>query len=80
MNKRRTLLNGLLTERPDDKGHFDELVGGPVHVHLEMMDDGCLWMSFYEVDMYDSSSRERVTVWVRAKKGRKLSVRLYDDQ
>jgi hypothetical protein len=73
---KRQLLSGILEERTDDKGLFDELVGGPVHVHLEMMDDGCLWMAFSN----SHHSDETITVWVRAEKGRKLSVRLYEDE
>lgn len=34
----------MIEVRKDDKGDFDELVGGPFTVHMEMLDDTVLWI------------------------------------
>ena len=62
-----------LTERLDDTGAFDELVGGPVTVHLEMMDDRILWGAFYP-----KGGKGRVTIVVSVVRG-KLKVKVEDD-
>ncbi len=68
----RPLLDGFMRERPSEDG-FDELLGGPAEVHLEMMDAGTLWGAFYR-----PGTNDRVVIWIRAKKG-KLEVAVHDD-
>lgn len=59
--------------RPDDCGLFDEMVTGPVDmVHLEMMDEGVLWICLYR-------GEERQVVWAQARKGKQLEVRTRHD-
>jgi hypothetical protein len=62
----------FLELRPDDRGKFDELVGGPCMVHFEMLDGNLLWISL------EKDPNTRVVVTVSAKG--KLTVTADDDR
>jgi hypothetical protein len=72
-------LSGAVTlRRGDGDGNFDELIAEGVDVHLEMMSDGCLWISLGKHRAKRGSS-DRVVLWVTAAKRDKLTIGLDDE-
>lgn len=70
------LLGGKVVLRTDDTGEFDELLlmdDDKCRIHMEMMNDGCLWMG-----IHPKGEKDRVVVWVNAK-GKKLDVRAEEE-
>jgi hypothetical protein len=77
----RKLLRGRFEIRGDDRGDFDELVSPGGHIHFEMMDRDLLWVAL-EPRMaagYSTKPSKRLTLWIRAVKGR-LQITVADDQ
>jgi len=72
----RKLLKGRFElRRGDASGNFDEMVGDAERVHFEMMDSDLLWVSMGP----EKSNKGRVTMWIRAVKGR-LQITVSDDE
>jgi hypothetical protein len=57
----------------DDAGNFDELAGKVSSAHLEMMDDGTMWMEFI------LPNEQRVVVVASASKRGKMTVKVEID-
>lgn len=59
--------------RPDHKGNFDEIVARNVDlVHLEMMDDNCLWIRL-------DKGHDAQVVWIGVRGRSKLHITTEDD-
>ena len=70
----RVTIAGDVILQSDDKLTFDELVIASASVHLEMLDDGTLWMSFQP-----EGRKDQVVVVASAKKRGRLFIHVEKD-
>lgn len=71
---RLSIMGDTVVLQSDDKLTFDELVIETASVHLEMMDDGTMWMSFQP-----EGRRDRIVVIASARKRGQLTVKVEKD-
>jgi hypothetical protein len=72
-DEEKWLIENKVAIRLDNAGNFDELLlydGQECIVHAEMMDRDTLWIGIYP----RGEKERRVMMWIRAPRGKKLSV------